>query len=71
MFKELGEFIDNVGRATGYAVKRLLSDDESLQMTGYEDTDELLGGELPEELRKELDEQDVVNVIDNDNIDDV
>ena len=55
MFKELGEFIDNVGRATGYAVKRLLSDNEPLQMTGYEDTpghDDLLPEGLKEELEK-------------------
>lgn len=40
MFKELGEFIDNVGRATGYAVKRLLSDNEPLEMTGIGPIDE-------------------------------
>jgi len=68
MFKELGEFIDNVGRATGYAVKRLLSDDEPLQMTGYEVPDE---EDFPEELRKMLGEHDAVNIIDNDNKNDV
>ena len=54
MFKELGEFIDNVGRATGYAVKRLLSDNEPLQMTGYEDTPGLSDEDLPEGLKDEL-----------------
>lgn len=54
MFKELGEFIDNVGRATGYAVKRLLSDNEPLQMTGYEDTPGCSDEDLPKGLKEEL-----------------
>lgn len=54
MFKELGEFIDNVGRATGYAVKRLLSDNEPLQMTGYEDTPGFSDEDLPKGLKEEL-----------------
>lgn len=56
MFKELGDFIDNVGRATGYAVKRLLSDNEPLQMTGYEDTPG--HDDLPEGLKEELEKCD-------------
>ncbi len=61
MFKELGEFIDNVGRAMGYAVKRLLSDNEPLQMTGYEDTPGH-DDHLPEGLKEELEKwNDAIN----------
>ena len=61
MFKELGEFIDNVGRATGYAVKRLLSDNEPLEMTGIGPIDE----DLPKGLKEELENQEAVIVIDD------
>ena len=58
MFKELGEFIDNVGRATGYAVKRLLSDTEPC----YEDTPGCSDEDLPKGLKEELEKwNDEVN----------
>lgn len=34
MFKELGEFIDNVGSATGYFIKKIFSDDNDDDVTG-------------------------------------
>lgn len=71
MFKELGEFIDNVGRATGYAVKRLLSNDEPFPMTGYEDTLGSSDEDLPEGLKEELEKYEDVKVWDDINKDDV
>ena len=58
MFKELGEFIDNVGRATGIVVKRLLSDNEPLEMTGIGPMPELSDEDLPEGLKEELEKCD-------------
>ena len=37
MFKELGEFIDNVGRNVGFFAKKILSKDEPHEMTGIID----------------------------------
>lgn len=34
MFKELGEFIDNVGSATGYFIKKIFSEDNDDDVTG-------------------------------------
>ena len=65
MFKELGEFIDNVGRATGIVVKRLLSDNEPLEMTGDMDVDE----DLPKEVQEELGMHSEIIVIDEDKSD--
>lgn len=65
MFKELGEFIDNVGRATGYAVKRLLSDNEPLEMTGIGPIDDPIDEDLPKGLKEELENQEAVIVIDD------
>lgn len=65
MFKELGEFIDNVGRATGIVVKRLLSDNEPLEMTGDMDVDE----DLPKEVQEELGKHSEIIVIDEDKSD--
>lgn len=65
MFKELGEFIDNVGRATGIVVKRLLSDNEPLEMTGDMDVDE----DLPKEVLEELGKHSEIIVIDEDKSD--
>ena len=67
MFKELGEFIDNVGRATGYAVKRLLSDNEPLEMTGIGPIDDPIDEDLPKGLKEELENQEAVIVIDDTN----
>lgn len=69
MFKELGEFIDNVGRVTGYAVKRLLSDNEPLEMTGIgpidDPIDDPIDEDLPKGLKEELENQEAVIVIDD------
>ncbi len=65
MFKELGEFIDNVGRATGIVVKRLLSDNEPLEMTGIGPMPELSDEDLPEGLKEVLENQEAVIVIDD------
>ena len=65
MFKELGEFIDNVGRTTGIVVKRLLSDNEPLEMTGDMDVDE----DLPKEVLEELGKHSEIIVIDEDKSD--
>ena len=65
MFKELGEFIDNVGMATGIVVKRLLSDNEPLEMTGDMDVDE----DLPKEVQEELGKHSEIIVIDEDKSD--
>lgn len=35
MFKELGEFIDHVGNATGYFIKKIFSEDNDDDVTGY------------------------------------
>ena len=52
MFKELGEFIDDVGRATGQIIKRGV---ESLLNDENKDDDmEGLMGCLPEDLEIEL-----------------
>lgn len=37
MFKELGEFIDNVGRNVVFFAKKILSKDEPHEMTGIID----------------------------------
>ena len=71
MFKELGEFIDNVGRATGIVVKRLLSDNEPLEMTGIGPMPELSDEDLPEGLKEELEKHEDVKVWDDINKDDV
>lgn len=71
MFKELGEFIDNVGRATGIVVKRLLSDNEPLEMTGIGPMPELSDEDLPEGLKEELEKYEDVKVWDDINKDDV
>lgn len=71
MFKELGEFIDNVGRATGIVVKRLLSDNEPLEMTGIGPMSELSDEDLPEGLKEELEKHEDVKVWDDINKDDV
>ena len=43
MFKELGEFIDNVGRRAGFIAKKILSKDEPHEMCGdiYIDINEI------------------------------
>ena len=59
MFKELGEFIDNVGRTTGIVVKRLLSEGDKSRV-GDSDNEELpTMGCLPEELEKFLNGEDI------------
>ena len=65
MFKELGEFIDNVGRGTGIVVKRLLSDNEPLEMTGIGPMPEFSDEDLPEGLKEVLENQEAVIVIDD------
>ena len=65
MFKELEEFIDNVGRATGIVVKRLLSDNEPLEMTGIGPMPELSDEDLHEGLKEVLENQEAVIVIDD------
>ena len=54
MFKELGEFIDNVGRNVGFFAKKILSKNEPHEMTGIIDEpfDEIDDKRL-EELFKE------------------
>ena len=47
MFKELGEFIDNVGRNVGFFAKKILSKNEPHEMTGiidepFDEIDELV-----------------------------
>lgn len=53
MFKELGEFIDNVGRATGRMIGQIFSDDEPIELDG-----DIAGlpGNLPEDIREILDD---------------
>lgn len=53
MFKELGEFIDNVGRATGRMIGQIFSDDEPIELDG-----DIAGlpANLPEDIRKILDD---------------
>lgn len=51
MFKELGEFIDNVGRNVGFFAKKILSKDEPHGMTGI--IDEPLDDEQIDELVKQ------------------
>ena len=58
MFKELGEFIDNVGRTTGIAVKRLLSEGDK-SSGEVPDNEELpTMGQLPEGLEELLNGED-------------
>lgn len=51
MFKELGEFIDNVGRATGRMIGQIFSDDEPIELDG-----DIAGlpANLPEDIREIL-----------------
>ena len=75
MFKELGEFIDDVGRATGKIIKRgvdsLLNDSKSNDL-GSEiemgllppDVEEYLEN-LPEDLKRELEKGEEVVVRDH------
>lgn len=53
MFKELGEFIDNVGRATGRMIGQIFSEDEPIELDG-----DIAGlpENLPEDLREILNE---------------
>ena len=54
MVKVIGEFIDYVGRVTGYAGRQMLSSDESIPRTDYQDTDGVPFEEIPEGLWVEL-----------------
>lgn len=60
MFKELGEFIDNVGRNVGFFAKKILSKKEPLGMTGiidesFDEIDELVKqGVITKEEAEEL-----------------
>lgn len=45
MFKELGEFIDNVGRATSRMIGQILSDKDDDDMEG------MMGEILPEDIQ--------------------
>ena len=51
MFKELGEFIDNVGRATGRMIGQILSDKDG------DDIDGMMGDiiDLPDDVHEEID----------------
>ena len=51
MFKELGEFIDNVGRATGRMIGQILSDKDD------DDIDGVMGDiiDLPDDVHGEID----------------
>jgi len=52
MFKELGEFIDNVGRATGRIIGELLSDKEDAGKDSGEihiDPDDIIGIMKPDD----------------------
>ena len=60
MFKELGEFIDNVGRNVGFFAKKILSKNEPHEMTGiidepFDEIDELVKqGVITKEEAEEL-----------------
>lgn len=58
MFKELGEFIDNVGRATGRMIGELLSDNDDDDMEG------MMGKILPDDVQglPDYDNKDIVVV---------
>ena len=60
MFKELGEFIDNVGRATGRMIGQIFSDDEPIELDG-----DIAGlpANLPEDIRKILDDDTKDNIV--------
>ena len=58
MFKELGEFIDDVGRITKYALYKLVSEEEEHRTAGicFPEIPE----DLPEDLKRELEKEEVV-----------
>lgn len=58
MFKELGEFIDNVGRATGRMIGQILSDKDDDDMEG------MMGEILPDDVQglPDYDSKDIVVV---------
>lgn len=58
MFKELGEFIDNVGRATGRMIGQILSDKDDDDMEG------MMGEILPDDVQglSDYDSKDIVVV---------
>jgi len=62
MFKELGEFIDNVGRATGRMIGQILSDKDDDDMEG------MMGEILPDDVQglPDYDSKDIVVVKTND-----
>lgn len=61
MFKELGEFIDDVGRKTKYALYKLVSEEEEHRTAGI--CPEILE-DLPEDLKRELEKGEEVVVRD-------
>lgn len=58
MFKELGAFIDNVGRATGRMIGQILSDKDD------DDIDGMMGKILPDDVQglPDYDNKDIVVV---------
>lgn len=58
MFKELGAFIDHVGRATGRMIGQILSDKDDDDMEG------MMGEILPEDIQglPDYDNKDIVVV---------
>ena len=63
MFKELGAFIDHVGRATGRMIGQILSDKDDDDMEG------MMGEILPDDVQglPDYDSKDIVVVKTDDN----